>query len=121
MGPVSTVTEDNDGRFPDEAPVLTRYPLRPSPQRQPGQSNDEFFAALNADRETWPWMLGTVEQQCGPDEWLVTIEDRRLAQLEDGSPAQDGTPDADLLFPQCFRDASEIRGLPADPEMEAGQ
>lgn len=59
----------------------------------------------------------TIEQQCGPDEWLVTVEDRRLTELDDGSPAPDGTPDEDLLFHRCFRDASEIRVA----GIEAGQ
>ena len=84
---VSTMTEDNDGRFPDESEVLVRYPLGPGPERRPGQPEEEHLAILRAERETWPWLEGTVEQQCGPDEWLVTIEDRRLAQLEDGTRA----------------------------------
>jgi hypothetical protein len=49
-----------------------------------------------------------VEQQCGPDEWLVIIEDRRVAELEDGTPAPAGTSDEDLL-PMCFRDSGELR------------
>lgn len=109
MGPVSSMDYENDGRFPDESEVLVRYPLKPAPERQPGQSDEEHLAAVRADSETWPWLAGTIEQQCGPDEWLVTVEDRRLAELEDGSPAPEGTADEDLLFPQCFRDASEIR------------
>jgi hypothetical protein len=92
---VTGMTHDNDGRYPDESEVLVRYPLD-----GPGTASD---------RESWPWLPGTIEQQCGPDEWLVTIEDRRLAELDDGSPAPEGTPDEDLLFPQCFRDASELR------------
>jgi hypothetical protein len=95
---------ENDGRFPDESPVLVRYPLH-------GPSSV-------SDRAEWPWLPGTIEQQCGPDEWLVTIEDRRLAELDDGSPAPQGTPDEDLLFPQCYRDSSELRPT---PELEAGQ
>lgn len=71
---------DNDGRFPDQATVLVRYPLHPGPARRPGQSPDEHRAALRAERQTWPWLPGTVEQQCGPDEWLITIEDPRLAE-----------------------------------------
>ena len=109
MGPVSSMDYENDGRFPDESEVHVRFPLQRWPERQPGQSEEEHLATLRADRETWPWLPGTIEQQCGPDEWLVTIEDRRLAELEDGSPAPEGTADEDLLFPQCFRDASEIR------------
>jgi hypothetical protein len=95
---------ENDGRFPDESPVLVRYPL-------------DGPRSIN-DRAEWPWLPGTIEQQCGPDEWLVTIEDRRLAELDDGSPAPEGTPDEDLLFPQCYRDSSELRPT---PELEAGQ
>jgi len=79
--------KDNDGRFPDESDVLVRYPLQPGPERQPGQSDEEHLAALRADSETWPWLACTVAQQCGPDEWLITVEDRRLAELQDGSPA----------------------------------
>lgn len=95
---------ENDGRFPDESPVLVRYPLD-GPRSV-------------SDRAEWPWLPGMIEQQCGPDEWLVTIEDRRLAELDDGSPAPEGTPDEDLLFPQCYRDSSELRPT---PELEAGQ
>ena len=95
---------ENDGRFPDESPVLVRYPLD-GPRSV-------------SDRAEWPWLPGTIEQQCGPDEWLVTIEDRRLAELDDGSPAPEDTPDEDLLFPQCYRDSSELRPT---PELEAGQ
>ena len=73
-----------------------------------------------AYRETWPWLPGTIEQQCGPDEWLVTIEDRRLAELDDGSPAPEGTADDDLLFPQCFRESSEIRRFGA-PRQDGGR
>jgi hypothetical protein len=95
---------ENDSRFPDESPVLVRYPLD-GPRSV-------------SDRAEWPWLPGTIEQQCGPDEWLVTIEDRRLAELGDGSPAPEGTPDKELLFPQCYRDSSELRPT---PELEAGQ
>jgi hypothetical protein len=91
---------DNDGRFPDDSAVEARYPL--------GRS----FTG----REAWPWLAATVEQQCGPDEWLVTIEDRRVAELGDGSPAPEGTPDEDLLFPQCYRDASELRKPEEKPD-----
>jgi hypothetical protein len=84
---------ENDGRFPDGSPVETPFPL-----------GDQ-----NAPRETWPWLAATVEHQCGPDEWMVTIEDRRTATLGDGSPAPEGTPDGDMFWPQAFRDASELR------------
>jgi hypothetical protein len=63
------------------------------------------------DREAWPWLLGIVEQQCGPDQWL-TIEDWSVAELEDDSRAPAGTPDDDLLFPQCLRNSSELRPVP---------
>jgi hypothetical protein len=39
----------------------------------------------------------------------VCVEDAALAVLEDGSVPPPGTPEDDLLYPVCFRDASEIR------------
>ena len=87
--------EDNDGRFPDDSPVLVRYPRT----RQEEQG----------DRRVWPWLPGSILSQCGPDEWYVCVEDRALATLEDGSPGPAGTADGELLYPCCFRDASEIR------------
>jgi hypothetical protein len=92
-----------DRQFPEGSAVLVRYPA------------EERRTA--SDRESWPWLHGTIEQQCGPDEWLVTVEDRRLAQLEDGRPAPEGTPDSELLFPQCFRDASELREAGPEPQV----
>jgi hypothetical protein len=103
------VSYDNDGRFPDGAPVQARYPAT-------GRMS-------SSDRDAWPWLNATVEQQCGPDEWLVTIEDRRVAELEDGTPAPASTPDDQLLFPMCFRDARELRQAGrsvAQPGIEAG-
>lgn len=90
------MTEQNDGRFPDESDVLVRYPA-------PGMT----------DCETWPWMAGVVEEQCGPNEWLVTVYAREVAMLEDNSLAPEGTPEDDMFHPQCFRDSSELKLAPA--------
>ena len=49
-----------------------------------------------------------VLHQCGPDEWRVLVQDPRLATLEDGTPAPDGTPGDELCYPAVFGDASEI-------------
>src|SRR5271157_3208727 len=87
--------EDNDGKFPDESPVEVRYPR--SRQEEQG------------DRERWPWLPGTIVEQCGPDEWYVCIEVRELAVLRDGRRAQRGTASRNLYYPCCFRDGSEIR------------
>jgi len=87
--------EDNDGRFPDDSPVLVRYP------RDRKEEQD--------DRSAWPWLPGSILEQCGPDEWRVCVEARELAMLDDGRPALDGIADQDLYFSCCFRDASEIR------------
>jgi hypothetical protein len=91
------VTEQNDGRFPDESDVLVRYPA--------------YGMTADHDRETWPWMPGVIENQCGPDEWLVTVYADELATLdaEGKIPAPEGTPGEDMFFPQCFRDSSELK------------
>ncbi len=47
----------NDGRFPDDSPVLVRYPLTP--------------AEMDGDRAAWPWVPGYIVTQCGPDEWEI--------------------------------------------------
>lgn len=90
--------------FPDESGVMVRYPA-------PGMT-------AATPREAWPWMPGVIESRGGPDEWLVTVYAREVAQLEDGTPAPDGTPGEDLWFPQCFRGSSELRPAP-QPETEA--
>lgn len=87
--------QENDGRFPDGSDVLVRYPA-------PGMTHE-------TPREAWPWMAGAVENQCGPDEWLVTVYAREVAMLEDGTSAPDGTPEEDMYHPQCFRSAEELR------------
>lgn len=86
---------ENDGRFSDGLWVLTRYPAPDMTHETP--------------RESWPWWVATIEQQCGPDEWQLMVWGRELAELEDGSPAPEGTPEDELLYPLCFRDQEEIR------------
>jgi hypothetical protein len=68
-------------------------------------------------RESWPWVRGWVAKVCGPDEWQITVQSPENAQLEDGSPAPEGTPEEEACYPAVYRDASEIR---PDPEAEAG-
>jgi hypothetical protein len=86
---------DNNGRFPDDSPVMVRYPRTTA---------DEA-----GDRDRWPWLPGSIVGQGGPDEWLVCVEARDLASLDDGRPAPAGTAEGDLFYPCCFRDATEIR------------
>ena len=81
--------------FPDGCRVETRFPLTEGQER--------------GDREAWPWLPGTIERQCGPDEWQVCVEDRRVAVRKDGSRPTPRTPKNRLYYPLCFRDASEIR------------
>ena len=61
------------------------------------------------DRAEWPWLPGTILQQCGPDEWQVCVEDMAVAVRKDGSKPTPRTPKNRLYYPLCFRDASEIR------------
>jgi hypothetical protein len=91
--------DDNDGRFPHDSRVEVRYPR--TRQEEHG------------DRAAWPWLPGSIVEQCGPDEWRVCVEDRDVAVLQDGRPAPRGTASRSLYYPVCFRDASEIRRSPA--------
>ena len=92
-----------DNPFPDEAPVLVRYPR--SKQEEQGA------------RSAWPWLPGYVVSRCGPDEWEVCVEAREVAVLGDGLLAPAGTLEEGLLYPVCFWDASELRPAP-DRETE---
>ena len=87
--------EDNDGRFPDDSPVLVRYPR--DKQEEQG------------DRSAWPWLPGSILGQCGPDEWYVCVGSRELAVLRDGRRAPRRTASRNLYYPCCYRDSSEIR------------
>ena len=51
---------------------------------------------------------GSVLGQCAVDRWHVAIEVRELASLEDGSPADEDTPEDQLRYPQAYCDSSEI-------------
>lgn len=86
---------DNDGRFPSDSRVEVRYPR--TRQEEHG------------DRSAWPWLPGTIERQCGPEEWLVCVEDRDVAVLRDGRRAPRNTASRNLYYPMCYRDSSEIR------------
>ena len=66
----------------------------------------------HGDRAAWPWLPGTIVEQCGPDEWQVCVEDRDVAVLGDGRPAPGNTASRNLYYPMCFRDSSEIRRPP---------
>jgi hypothetical protein len=85
-------TSDNDGRFPDDSRVETRYPLT-------REQHD-------GDRDTWPWLPGTIQRQCGPDEWQVCVEVPELAVRKDGSKPTPRTPQRNLYYPLCFRGVS---------------
>jgi hypothetical protein len=85
--------KDNDGKFPDESPVEIRYPSSKQEEQ----------------REQWPWLPGTIVEQCGPGERYVCVEGRELAVLRDGRRAPRGAASRNLYYPCCFRDGSEIR------------
>jgi hypothetical protein len=78
---------DNDSRFPDGSPIEIRFPRTEREEK--------------GDRSAWPWLPGSILEQC--------VEVRELARLEDGRRAPRGTPERSLYYPCCFRDSSEIR------------
>jgi hypothetical protein len=86
---------DNDGRFPDDSPVEVRFSRTGREEK--------------GDRSAWPWLPGSILEQCGPDEWYVCVEVRELAVLHDGRQAPPGTADRNLYYPCCFRDSSDLR------------
>ena len=81
--------DETHNRFPDETPVLVWYPP---------------CGANNQDRSAWAWLPGSVLQQCGPDEWLAVVEAPELAEPDPSHPM-------DMLYPTCFRDASELHEI----------
>jgi hypothetical protein len=80
--------------FADDTRVMVRYPRTPEQER--------------GDRAEWPWLPGTIIEQCGPDEWRVVVEDMTLAVRRDGSKPAPRTPKNRLYYPCCFRDSSEL-------------
>ena len=91
-------------QYPEGTWVETRYPSAPGD------------IVASGPRESWPWLPGWVSAVCGPDEWQIVVQVPELAQLEDGTPAPEGTPEGDAFYPAVFRDASEIRMPEAEPE-----
>ena len=57
-------------------------------------------------RTAWPWLPGWVVSVCGPDEWEICVQAPELAMQHEG----------ETVYPVCFRDASELRSLDAEPE-----
>ena len=92
----SSMSEDGPAMgFAEDDAVLVKYP----------RSKDEE----RGDRADWPWLPGTILEQCGPDEWQVCVEDMSVAVRKDGSRPTPRTPRNRLYYPLCFRDASEIK------------
>ena len=92
MGP--SMSEDGPA-FAEDMAVVVRYPR--TKQEEQG------------DWAGWPWLPGTIVQQCGSDEWQVCVEDMSVAVRKDGSKPTPRTPTNRLYYPLCFRDASEIK------------
>ncbi len=76
--------EANDGRYPTDSHVWTPFPLPDS---------DNFWD------QDWPWLLGTVLGQCGPDEWHIVIDAPDVMEHGDGYD----------WWPACFRNSTELR------------
>jgi hypothetical protein len=93
------------GEFPDESPVEVRYP----------RSNQEE----QADRDTWPWLPGSIVEQCGPDEWYVCVEVREVAVLRQRSDASHEA--SHLLLDHDVKEVEQLGGLSfftCDPDEE---
>ena len=99
--------------FPDDSPVEVRYPVDGTPTKT---SAGTTVYISDVPRASWPWLPGVIEQQCGPDEWQVTVLARQVAELQDGTRAPEGTPEEQMHYPSCFRDASELRPQATEPQ-----
>ncbi|HEY7488222.1 MAG TPA: hypothetical protein VH912_27515 [Streptosporangiaceae bacterium] len=87
---------DAPNPFPNDSLVLVWYP--------PVDAND-------ADRTSWAWLPGTIISRVAPDEWYVAIEAPELAEPNPDAP--NGDAPENLIHPACYRDASELRAVPA--------
>ncbi|WP_214108701.1 hypothetical protein [Acrocarpospora catenulata] len=83
-----------DDLFYEDASVLVWFPLTDDVAR---------------DRGAWSWLPGSIIGRCGPDEWHVLVEVPALAVPGPSVPTGDAPEN--LLYPVCFRDASELRPL----------
>jgi hypothetical protein len=90
----SSMSEDGP-TFAEDMAVEVRFPRTKEEER--------------GDRADWPWLPGTIVEQCGPDEWQVCVEDMAVAVREDGSKPTPRTPQHKLYYPLCYRDSSEIK------------
>ncbi len=81
--------------FAEDVAVMVKYPRTKEEER--------------GDRSRWPWLPGTIVQQCGPDEWQVCVEDMAVAVRKDGSKPTPRTPKNKLFYPLAYRDSSELR------------
>ena len=61
------------------------------------------------DRAAWPWLPGTIVQQCGPDEWQVCRRGHGRGRAQGRQPAHPPHAGEQAVLPAGFRDASEIK------------
>ncbi len=87
--------ELSDGMLAEEVAVMVKFPRTKEEER--------------GDRSRWPWLPGTIVQQCGSDEFQVVVEDMAVAVRQDGSRPTPRTPRRNLFFPMCYRDSSELK------------
>ena len=91
--------------FPDDSPVEVRYPLDGTPTKT---SAGTTVYISDVPRESWPWLPGVIEQQCGPDEWQVTVLARQVATAGRYARARrhpGGAAVLPVLFPGRLRTA----------------
>ncbi|WP_395110285.1 hypothetical protein [Actinomadura sp. SCN-SB] len=90
----SKINTRHNQLFQEDDQVLVWYPPR---------------GADEHDDTTWSWLPGTILAQGAPDEWYVLVEVPSLAEPDPTIP--NGEAPENLLYPTCFRDASELRAV----------
>lgn len=77
---------DDYNPYPDGSVVRVRFPLSREQER--------------GARDSWPWLPGTILEQCEPDEWQVLVEHPDLAEQDENG---------EITYPAVYRCAEEIQ------------
>ena len=87
---------------PRTCAVMVKYPRTKEEER--------------GDRAAWPWLPGTIVQQCGPDEWQVCVEDMAVAVRAGRQQAHSPHAEEQAVLPAVLprRQRDQAAGCPVN-------